>query len=329
VAAPSLVGDDDPVARYNRRAVDYLTGQNFHECVTCTLRSRRELQTWVSQISAQELALANPLVEDMSHLRSTLAMGLLDVIRLNQSRGVPVTRVCEAGRVFIEGDGRIFEAASVAVAIVQSDAARSWLRRDPADFYTVKRLVEILASHAGIDLTHHPLPPVTGSYTGWQEGHSATAGDVIRDGWTARFGLLNPAMVRSLGIEGKVYVGVFDILPEKLAAPAARRRYADFSLFPAALRDLALVVDAGVPAGEVRAKLGETARAAAAGAFAVESVEVFDVYQGKGLPEGKKSLAFSLVFRAAGRTLTDDEVNAVFQKIQDELLQSTACQIRK
>jgi phenylalanyl-tRNA synthetase beta chain len=61
----------------------------------------------------------------------------------------------------------------------------------------------------------------------------------------------------------------------------------------------------------------------------LENVQAFDVYLGKGLPEGKKSLAYSLVFRAPDRTLTDDEVNAVFTKIQDELQKSTAFQIRK
>jgi phenylalanyl-tRNA synthetase beta chain len=95
------------------------------------------------------------------------------------------------------------------------------------------------------------------------------------------------------------------------------------------LRDLALVVDAATPAGEVRAKLATAARIAAGSAFAVESVEAFDVYRGQGLPEGKKSFAFSLVFRAADRTLTDNEVNAVFQKIQDDIVKSTSFQIRK
>src|SRR5262249_24957690 len=100
-------------------------------------------------------------------------------------------------------------------------------------------------------------------------------------------------------------------------------------LFPAALRDLALVVDTATPAVEVRKTLAQIARAAAGNAFALESVNVFDVYQGAGLPEGKKSLAFALVFRSAERTLTDDEVNVVFQKIQDELGKDPAYQIRK
>ena len=109
-----------------------------------------------------------------------------------------------------------------------------------------------------------------------------------------------------------------------------RHRYADFSLFPAALRDLALVVDEAVPGRRRAAKSSpKSARSAAGNAVVLESVQVFDVYRGKGLAEGKKSLAFSLVFRAPDRTLTDDEVNAAFTKIQEELLKTTPYQIWK
>ena len=75
--------------------------------------------------------------------------------------------------------------------------------------------------------------------------------------------------------------------------------------------------------------IAKLARAAVGNAFALETVSAFDVYTGPGVPEGKKSLAFSLVFRAADRTLTDDEVNAAFTKIQDQLGQTTPYQIRK
>jgi phenylalanyl-tRNA synthetase beta chain len=98
---------------------------------------------------------------------------------------------------------------------------------------------------------------------------------------------------------------------------------------PAALRDLALVVDAATPAADVQKALAKIARAAVGNAFALESVTVFDLYSGKGMADGKKSLAFNLAFRSADRTLTDDEVNAVFQKVQAELETSTPYQIRK
>jgi phenylalanyl-tRNA synthetase beta chain len=136
-------------------------------------------------------------------------------------------------------------------------------------------------------------------------------------------------MVKALGVEGKVYAGIFAMLPEKLPETTARGRFADFGLFPAALRDLALVVEEAVPAAHVQEVLARTAQAAAAGAFAVEQVTPFDLYRGTGLPEGRKSLAFSLVFRSPSRTLTDDEVNAVFQKTQDEVVKATGWQIRK
>jgi phenylalanyl-tRNA synthetase beta chain len=132
-----------------------------------------------------------------------------------------------------------------------------------------------------------------------------------------------------MGIHAKVHAGIFAILPERLSAALEKRRFVPFSLFPPALRDLALVVDSAEPAAEVKERLAAIARAAAGGAFALDQIEVFDVYQGQGLPEGRKNLAFSLVFRAADRTLTDDDVNAVLQKIQDEIAKTTRYSVRK
>ncbi|MBS0632963.1 MAG: phenylalanine--tRNA ligase subunit beta [Verrucomicrobia bacterium] len=334
VSSPGLVTDDDPIVLFNRRVTDYLVGHDFHECVNYTLRPAKEIATWVSATAAQELALANPFVEDQSHLRPTLIGGLLDALKLNQSRGVAVTRLCETGRVFMERHGQNVECAAVAFLLAEPIGVRTWLKTEPSsteDFYTAKHHVAALAAAAGIDFARQPLTPAAGNghpAFGWQEGHSAAAGN-IDHGWTARFGLLNLAMLKSLGLEGKVYAGIFVILPEKITGENTRRRYADFSLQPAALRDLALVVDAATSSAEVQKTLEKLARAATGTAFALESVSPFDVYTGPGVPEGKKSLAYSLVFRAPDRTLTDDEVNAVFQKVQDEIASTTSWQIRK
>ena len=327
VTSPGLLTDDDPIVVFNRRVTDYLVGHDFHECVNYTLRPAKELATWVSQAAAQDLALANPFVDDQSHLRPTLVMGLLDSLKLNQSRGVVASRLCETGRVFIEHNGQNIECAAVAFIIAEPVGECVWRKRESADFYGTKHHVAALAAAAGIDLARQSLAPISGPFFGWQEGHSAAAGQ-IEHGWTARFGLLNLAMVKSLGVEGKVYAGIFALLPERISGGSDRRRYSDFSLFPAALRDLALVVEAATPAADVQKSLAKAARAAVGNAFTIESVNVFDVYQGKGLPEGKKSLAFSLVFRAADRTLTDDEVNAVFTKIQQAIVTDGKISVR-
>ncbi len=316
--SPGLVADDDPIVLFNRRATDYLVGHDFHECVTLTLRPAREISTWVSQAALQELALANPFVEDQTHLRPTLITGLLEVLKLNQSRGVVVSRLCEVGRVFMESNGQILECAAAAFVLAEPIGARTWHRREAADFYAVKHHVTALAALTGVELANEPAADLGGSFIGWQPGHSSAAGDIAQ-GWAARMGLLNLAMVRSLGIEGNVYAGIFAMLPEKLPTAFSPRRFRDFSLFPAALRDLALVVDEAMPAAEVQAALTRAARTAVGDVFSVEAITVFDVYCGAGLPEGKKSLAFNLAFRSAARTLKDDEVNAVLARVQAEV----------
>lgn len=327
VSSPGLVGDDDPIVLFNRRVTDYLVGHDFHECVNYTLRPAKEVALSVAAPAAAELALANPFVEDQSHLRPTLVSGLLETLKLNQARGVAVSRLCETGRVFVERNGQTVECAAVAFVIAE-DAERRWKQREAADFYTAKHHVTSLAAMAGIDLARQPISPIAAPSFGWQSGHAAGAGE-MSGGWTARFGLVDLALAKSLGIEGKVYAGFFAILPEKITSESVRRRYSDFSLFPAALRDLALVVDAATPADDVRKQLTKVARAAVGNAFALERVAVFDVYQGTGLPEGKKSVAFALTFRAADRTLTDDEVNSAFQKIQDEIVKTNGWTVRK
>jgi len=120
---------------------------------------------------------------------------------------------------------------------------------------------------------------------------------------------------------------MFAILPEKIRA-AGRRRYQNFSLFPAALRDLALVVEATRPAEEVRRQLLKVAVASTGPAFGLENIAVFDVYQGPGIPAGKKSVAFALSFRSTERTLTDEEVNVAFAKIQQEIVASGFATVR-
>ena len=327
VQSPGLLAEDDPIVLFNRRVTDYLVGHDFHECVNYTLRPAREVATWTSGTAAQELALANPFVEDQSHLRSTLMAGLVETARLNQSRGLHAGRLFETGRVFVEHNGQNLECAAVAFVVVEPVGERAWLKREWGDFPAAKHHLAALAAAAGIDLARETLRTVEMA-PGWQDGHAVAAGDMA-GGWFARVGLLNLALVRSLGVEGRVYGGTLVVLPEKFDRETTRRRFVEFSLFPAALRDLALVVDETVAAGTVQASILGAARAAAGTAFAVEKVEVFDVFHGAGLPPGKKSLAFSLVFRSAERTLTDDEVNAAFQRLQDDLTKNTGYQIRK
>jgi len=116
---------------------------------------------------------------------------------------------------------------------------------------------------------------------------------------------------------------------QRVRASAARRRSTESLLRPAALGGRGWVVRAASGASEVQTAREKAARVGVGNAVSLESGAVSDVYQGKGLPEGTKSLAFSLVFRAPDRTTTDDEVNAAFNKIKADVVQATGFSIRK
>ncbi|MCC5022515.1 MAG: phenylalanine--tRNA ligase subunit beta [Candidatus Synoicihabitans palmerolidicus] len=326
VTGPGLLVEDDPIAQYNRRTSTYLIGQNFNECVTYTLRSKLDTAAWADESAVDPLGLANPFVEDQSHLRPTLIGGLVDSLRLNQSRGNPVAGMFETGRVFISNTKGVQECAAVGFIIREgSDAA--WTQREASDFYTAKRLIETIAAEAGIDLVRQPhLATDDGAEAGWQQGQHTLQGNMAY-GWTARYGMLDLARLKGLGVTGKVLAGVFAILPERLVKAGKRSRFQPFSLQPAAWRDVALVVDESEAAGDMLKSLTKLARSAAKG-FDLEAVGLFDVYRGKGLPDGKKSLAFSLKFRAADRTLTNDEVNKTFTTVLAQVAAKTPYQVR-
>jgi len=326
VQVRGIIAEDHPSFRYNSRASAYLVGQRFIECLNYTLRPVEELRTWFSEKSEKSLALENPLSSDQSHLRWSLIPGLLDNILLNQGRKTGAMRFFETGRIFREWDGEICELNAVAFCIVNDEKADGWLVREPADFYHAKSHVEALAKLAGFDLAEADFGPVSPEDRSWQEGHSASVGSVA-DGYEAQMGLLSPLMLKERGIDGSVIAGIFAFptegLPEE-KVPAFRA----FSPYPAAERDLAIVADREVPAATLRRALLKISKEVVGNEFQVESVEPFDVYQGKGLPEEKKSIAFALKFRSFDRTLTDQEVNQAFNTIQERLTAETDFTIR-
>ncbi|MDR2674199.1 MAG: phenylalanine--tRNA ligase subunit beta [Opitutaceae bacterium] len=184
--------------------------------------------------------------------------------------------------------------------------------------------------HSSFSIRHSALGGPAPAF--WQRNHSAQTTDRARQIELA-CGLIDAKTARARDIKGHTIIAGELLLPRQLFATAPKRaRFQPFSSYPPATRDIALVVDAVTPAGEVADKLKTTAAKIAGKTFPVESVTLFDLYEGgpgKNLPDGKKSLALSLTFRAPDRTLTDDEVNAAFSKLQTDLAKTTPWQIRK
>ena len=328
VVARGINEGDHRAYTVNVDVADYLTGQNFNEAFLDSLRDSEETEFFFGEESHRVLALENPLQSDRSHLRPSLIPGLLDVLKLNAARATGATRFFERGHVYREVAGQMMELVSVGFVIVADQIGREWRRREVADFYTARTLSENILEPAGQAAGKLNFRPMNECKL-WQGGHSACAGDFAKMGFEATCGLLSVATLKDRwDLSTPVIAGSILMTPKFFERKAKRGRHTGVGNQPASAKDLALIVDESVFAGQVQNDIAKFAKKAGKG-FNCESVRIFDVYRGEGLSEGKKSLAVTMSFRAADRTLKDKEVNAAFDEIQTLITEKTDYQIRK
>ena len=307
---------ESPVDTVSGAFRSHLVANGFNEAFNYSLVPGDEVEFWQGSAAADSLALENPLARDQSHLRPSLIGGLLDVVRYNRGRARKEFRFFECGRVFREEDGHVTELLSVAFVAAPSPEKTEWLAREPFDFHRARRLVEDLAELAGLDWRADRIR-ATGHSPAWTDRRAA----VIENGsgWRAEWGALSRACLESHGIDDPVFAAELIVDPAKLTAPSIRRNvFSAPSAFPRSVKDIAVVAAKDLLAETVRARIADHARRGVAD-FAGEPVRIFDVYEGQGLPDGTKSIAVTVEYGSNERTLTDKEVGAAFEDLQERI----------
>lgn len=331
VSAVGMHRADAPLAVFNSAVADLLRAQGFCECVHYSLREENEVKQWFGDDLAQALKLTNPLQSDQSHLRPSLLPGLIDALKHNLSHGNDPRALFEAGRVFrkqADDGGSLWELASVAFVMIADPQTRQWKKREASDLFTAKTLAKDILETAGVRAVE-PIFEKLSQKAIWQEQHAAGTGCITQEGYAIEVGTLSLTMLKAWDIDAPVIAGEILFAPAFFEEARKRPKFKAYSSLPASTRDLALLVDKWEPAEMVRGDLEGLARKSTDGAFSVEAVSIFDLYEGKGLPEGKKSLALSIKFRADDRTLTEKEVNTAFDKIQQAIVDENRYAIRK
>jgi phenylalanyl-tRNA synthetase beta chain len=239
-------------------------------------------------------------------MRPSLVPGLVRALARNRSRQVPGAALFEVGHVFTTEAAPYLEREEVAFAF-NGSAGASWTEPERAfDFYDAKGALESLMGFLGVrdwSLGDAPGPPF----------HPARSATVVIGGEPGgALGELDPRAIEAFDVSGRVAVAWLraDVLARHASQAAA---YRDIPRFPPVRRDLAFVVTAEIPAERIRAALLEAAAELAG------DVELFDVFTGAGIPEGKRSLAFAVDFRVPDRTLTDEEADAAVARIVERL----------
>ena len=301
VAAPVL----SKAQRRTRTARRALAVRGFNECVSFSFIAQGQAALFGGGDDARQLS--NPIASDLDALRPAILPSLLAAAARNAARGFANLQLFEIGAAF--DTGMPGAQKTVAGAIRTGHAERHWQKAgEPANLFAVK--ADLLAALEAITGAPMSAPITQGAPAWYHPGRSGTI--AMGPKVIAQFGELHPKVLAAFDI--KVPVAGFEIFLD--AIPDAKTKGSSKakplfqpSPFQAIERDFAFVVDAGLAAGDIVKAVKQADRAL------VETVTVFDVYEGKGVPEGQKSVAVAVRIQPATATLTDAEIEALNQKI--------------
>ncbi|HEU4626576.1 MAG TPA: phenylalanine--tRNA ligase subunit beta [Steroidobacteraceae bacterium] len=300
----------------DRAIYETLTARGYYEAITYAFVDPAEQKRLFPD--REGLALANAIAADLSVMRVSLWPGLLRVTRENQRRQQDRIRLFERGTRFASERGTVREIDTLSGVAYGPRLPEQWgltkESRAPADFFDVKADVEALLAGTG----------APSEFTFEAESlsclHPGRAARIRRNGKDAGWiGELHPTVVREMDF---TYTPVlFELDIEALAV--VRPAFAEISRFPAVRRDLAVVVDDGVPLSALRERVVSSA------SKLLRHLRVFDVYRGPGVEPGRKSVALGLIFQDITRTLTDEDADRAVASVMADLRVSLNAKIRE
>jgi len=311
-----------PLQKRVRGARRALAARGLVEAVTWSFVSHGDAALFGG--GSPELALANPIAVDLSDMRPSLLPGLVRAAQRNADRGASDLALFEVGQVFAsdEPEGQTFVASGLRRGLAGAKGmGRHWQGGAEAGLLDVK--ADAMALLLALGVPTGGLQVVPGGPGWYHPGRSAMLRFGPRE-VVGAFGELHPRALRALDSRGPVmaFEITLDALPAQRARPTkARPRLVLADLQPVT-RDFAFVLDRAVPAGDVvRAAQG-------ADKALVTNVTVFDVYEGAGIEEGRKSVAIAVTLQPTARTLTDAEIEAVSQRIIADVAKRTGASLR-
>ncbi|MEB3884834.1 phenylalanine--tRNA ligase subunit beta [Lyngbya sp. CCY1209] len=276
----------------------------------------------VKRQGENQVVLGNPLFVEYSALRTEMLSGLVDAFVFNLENGNGPLNGFELGRIFWRNGEEYGEKDAIAGVMGGDPAEGRWVRggRDnPPSWFEAKGLLESVFGRLSLVAEYRRESDVETLHPG------RTASLWLNGDRLGVFGQLHPKLQRERELPEAVYLFEFDLavlLAAMTAADNLKRQFKPYSTFPASDRDIAFFVSESVPVADLENCIVK------AGGKLLESVELFDEYRGKNVPENQRSLAFRLVYRVSDRTLTDEDIEPVQQKVRDALVKQFDVDLR-
>lgn len=311
-----------PLQLRTRRARRALASRGIIEAVTWSFITKSAATLFGG--GQRELEVANPIASDLSDMRPTLLAGLIAAAQANADRGFGDVALFEVGQLF-KGDrpqDQFMAASGVRRGFASSEGlGRHWSGSAQAELFDAKADALAVLAVAGAPM--QALQIVAGGPAWLHPGRSGTI-QIGPQNVLGYFGEMHPSALEALGADGPlmVFEVILDRIPEAKKKPTRAKPVIELSAFQPVSRDFAFIVDRTIKAGDiVRAAQGVDKKL-------ITGVNVFDVYEGKGIDDGKKSIAIAVTIQPREKTLTDQEIEAVAGKIVAEVTKKTGGVLR-
>ncbi len=247
------------------------------------------------------VTILNPLGEDFSIMRTTPLNGMLTSLSTNYNRRNKDVKLYELANIYLPKALPLTELPDERMQLTLGMYGEG-------DFFTMKGVVEELFDKLGMDKKVHYDPTCSRPYL-----HPGRKADIVYEGVVVGYlGELHPEVADNYRIGERTYVAVLD-MPNVTPFVSFERKYSGLAKYPAVTRDISMVVPKEILVGQIEDVIAQR------GGKILESYKLFDIYEGAQILAGHKSVAYSITFRAADRTLTDDEVGAAMRKILNGL----------
>jgi phenylalanyl-tRNA synthetase beta chain len=294
------------------RAKDLLVDRGYQEAITYSFVDE-EIQQAIAP-DDDVVRLKNPISADLSVMRTTLWCGLLKAALHNTNRQQNRVRFFETGLRFVNKDGNMQQQKMLSGLALGSAYSEQWgTTSRKVDFFDIKADVQALFSLTGSDVQFFPA-----KHPALHPGQTAEIlsqqGENI--GW---LGMLHPTLEKQLGFDTQVFLFELD---QDLLLNKQIPKFKPLSKYPSVRRDMALIVKEEVAVSEIINCIKSC------GIATLQDIVVFDIYRGKGVEEGSKSIALSLILQDFSQTLTDSEIDAIFSGLLETLTTKISAKLR-
>ena len=294
------------------RVKDLLVDRGYQEAITYSFVDE-EIQQAIAP-DDDVVRLKNPISADLSVMRTTLWCGLLKAALHNTNRQQNRVRFFETGLRFVNKDGNMQQQKMLSGLALGSAYSEQWgIATRKVDFFDVKADVQAMFSLTGADVQFIPA-----KHPALHPGQTAEIlsqqGEKI--GW---LGMLHPTLEKQLGFDTQVFLFELD---QDLLLNKQIPKFKPLSKYPSVRRDMALIVKEEVAVSEIINCIKSC------GIPTLQDIVVFDIYRGKGVEEGSKSVALSLILQDFSQTLTDSEIDAIFSGLLETLTTKISAKLR-